>query len=120
MKLNKEKTLATLNVTGEKTAEQIDGLIEKLAELREQMSPPVPASKELAKYLHMVDDPSISAARLKTGGVRLYARSAALGWIGLTITQDNAPLLTKWLVANLDLITNLIEPGGSHGDASIH
>jgi hypothetical protein len=120
MKLNKERTLANVNLTGEKTAEEIEEMIEKLAALREQMSPPVPASKELATHLHMVDTPNISAARLKTGGVRLYARSAALGWIGLTITQENAPMLTKWLVANLDWITNLVEPSGGHGDASIH
>jgi hypothetical protein len=120
MKLNKDGTLAQIDVKGLKTAADVEDLIEQLALLREHMTPAVPENKDDTKLLHMIDNPSFSAARLKDGGFRLYARSSALGWIALNINKDNAPMLTSWMLANMDWLSGLIKQSDGEGDASVH
>lgn len=120
MKLNEDGTLAQINLSGEKSAAEIEEIIENLALLREHMTPAVPESKDNAGFLHMIDDPSVTAVRLKNGGIRLFARSPALGWIALDISKRNAPGLMSWMLANMDWIRELVEHSDSNGDAPIH
>ena len=95
MKLSSDKRTLALEIRGPHTAEQLDVLIRKLAALRADMLPGVPASRtELGEQSNdgvlLEKEPSLSMAALRAGGFRLWVRNRGLGWLAYEITDQVA------------------------------
>lgn len=108
MKMNRDKTLANVQIKGNLTAADMDKLIGELAEARAQMNPSVTQSRPTPKDpmaagtpISMEDSPAMMAAKLKDGRIRFWARSAGFGWLAFNVIEQDALLIRDYLIANL-------------------
>jgi hypothetical protein len=106
MKLNREKTVASLQIDAAFSAGELEELISKLAVLRSDMTPPVPQDRpnpasDGEKHITIEDEPAAIAARLRDGRIRLWLRNRGTGWMAYNMSIDNACALRDYLVAHL-------------------
>lgn len=101
MKLNREKTLAHLEINGELDAQGLDALVRQLALLRADMTPPVPATRDAmedaGEPVLIEDKPGLIIAARLDGGFRLWLRHRGLGWLGYQIDDQAAVGLANFV-----------------------
>lgn len=105
MNLNKDKTLASLHIQGDLTAQDMDVLISKLGEMRSDMHPSVAETRAKALTANapatVENSPAMMTARLTDGRIRFWARSAGFGWMAFNVTESDAMSIRDFLIANL-------------------
>jgi hypothetical protein len=104
MKLNAERTLATLEVRGTFTATQLEAVITRLAMLRSDMLPPVPdhrpdATSDPDQPILMESDCALTAALRRNGGIRLWLRNRGLGWMGYEVEPARARAIANYILS---------------------
>lgn len=82
------------------TAAELDEFISLLAEHRSDMNPPIPLALPApgtpaaqALHVHAQAEPPVAMRRLRSGGLRLWARSAGLGWMLFDLAPQQVQLL---------------------------
>lgn len=81
------------------TTEQVSALIERLAEERVEMNPPV-ASTYKAAGVGVAEDPAISILRAADGELVLLLRHPGLGWCAFGFTDRAAATLRDALATH--------------------
>lgn len=124
MELSDDKHRLRLRIDAELTATELETLIGELADLRAQMEPsvpiarPRPASAAASQTVFMQDDPSVTAAALEGGGIRLWLRSSGLGWLGFSFTAAQVAPVVSYITAHIGAVAapSLIKKGCEDGD----
>jgi hypothetical protein len=102
--LNEGATRATLEVTGEFSANALEDLITKLAVLRSTMSPPVTerppdATTDPEKRILMESDCAMTAALRRNGGIRLWFRNSGIGWVAYEVEPERARAIAQYILS---------------------
>ena len=101
--LNEEKTLAKVHINADLSASELDKLLRKLALLRADMTPAVPATREELEHADMAvlteDKPGLIIRALKAGGFRLWLRHRGFGWLTYEIDQRSAVTLADYVTS---------------------
>ena len=100
MNLNQEKTLASVKIDAAISATELDALLRKLALLRSEMSPPIPATREEiidAGTVLIEDKPGLVIAARQEGGFRLWLRHRGYGWLAYQIDEPSATGLADFV-----------------------
>jgi hypothetical protein len=104
MRLNADRTVATVEVRGTFTAPQLEAEITRLAMLRSRMLPPVPEHRpdvedDPDKPILMESEPALTAALRRDGGIRLWLRNRGIGWMGYEVEPSRARAIAKYILS---------------------
>lgn len=121
MKLSDDKTLASLNITGDLDASGLDALLRKLALLRADMTPPVPnTQKELLEQdanVLIEDKPALVIAARSGGGYRIWMRHRGFGWLAYQIDDRTAASMASFIGKRIQADPLKLVDGG---DGNLH
>ena|SRR5258706_15727100 len=118
MKLNADGTLSLPAAT--LTTQQVDQLIEQLAETRNRMSPPVPLDADMERAGLIQIDPSLLMGQVTDGTIRLGLRHGGLGWCVFDLSRANAATLRDFLAKRTGDAKHLTDDALPEGDAPKH
>lgn len=129
MKLSPDRLTADIAVNATLTASDMERLILDLADLRATMDPavpmerPTPGANTTAVQVASQEDASLMAALRRDGSVRLWIRSAGLGWLAFGLSQRNTITLRDYLngkVQDAPGASQLIGNQGTKDDDTKH
>ena len=103
MHVSQDNAVATLDITGDYGAEEVERLIQELSQLRAQMSPPVPmapgaAPRDDPAASRAGGDPCVQVAVMRDGMTRFWVRHEGLGWFGFNLPVDRARTLAQYIL----------------------
>lgn len=106
MELANDGTSASIAITGDFTALEVEALIVKLAMLRSKMTPPVakrpPNGSEPPERTGLfADDAEMTVARLVDGRFRFWMRNIGLGWCAYNVPAVTAQGVCTFLSTRL-------------------
>lgn len=104
MNVNSDGKTAAIELRGTFTAGEIEDLITRLAMLRSGMSPPVPENRpdafaEPDKPMLMENEPGLTAALRRNGGIRLWLRNRGIGWMGYEVDAARARAIANYILS---------------------
>lgn len=108
MKLSNDARSASINLQGNFTSKQLEGMIRKLCVLRSQMAPEVtqtppgphdPSSLDAAVLVE--DKPAMTVAQRTDGSFRFWLRNRGVGWCGYNVPLTQAILVYEFMHARL-------------------
>ena len=118
MTLNTDKTRVNLEMNADMTATDMDALIRKLALLRADMTPAVPATRDELEQVNMEvlieDKPGLVIAARQDGGFRLWLRHRGYGWLAYQIDNLSATGMHSYLGTRIRPEVNLVQDGNSN------
>lgn len=108
MRLNKERTVAELDIQGSLTVSEVETLISRLAELRANMLPPVadapPSAQDQDLDSHEISvqaNPAVELRVLTEDRIRVWIRNLGIGWLAFDLAPDTAESLARFILSNL-------------------
>lgn len=104
MRVSEDKLSANVELQGSYCADEIEGLIAKLSELRSQMLPAVPmapgdGNREGDPAIARAGgDPCVQVAVMRDGLTRFWVRHEGLGWFGFNLPVERAKTLAQYIL----------------------
>lgn len=103
MKISSDLTRVHVSIDQELSARELESFISDLAEIRAQLTPPVPMDKPTKDddvRVSVQERPTLIGIPLKDGRIRLWLRNHGLGWLCFNLSTDQATTLRDFLVKN--------------------
>jgi len=117
-------TRVQIEISGTLDAPGLETLISDLAEVRANMTPPVPMERpspgQGADRVSMQDEPSVMAVPLKDGRIRFWLRSHGFGWLVFNFTHQQCATLRDFFqvhAGHIDAGPSLFREGDGDGNA---
>ena len=102
MRISEDKQVATVEVSRDLRADELEKLIEELSGMRAQMLPAVPmtagAVLDDPAAARAGGDPCVQVAVMRDGMTRFWVRHAGLGWFGFNLPVDRARTLAQYIL----------------------
>lgn len=117
MKINSDCTSATLSVTGDFNAAQLDQLLRDLAMLRADLLPEVPAHRDGISQdtpVLVEDKPGLNIAARQDGGFRLWLRHRGYGWLAYQVDNQTAVGVAGYINSRAGPAIDLVSDQSSH------
>ena len=119
MKLNTDKTVLDLSISGPHDAQALDALLYQLAKLRAQMAPAVPKNrKDLDETtLSLMEiHPELHISHLESGEIRLRLRHRGFGWQAYQLTAHSAAGAARFIASKTGDVETVDFIGQKHGN----
>ena len=104
MHVSEDRRSAAIEIQGEFDAAEVEALIGRLAALRAQMVPGVPAAPGDGNRLddpvagRAAGDPRVQVAVMRDGLTRFWVRHEGLGWFGFNLPIERARTLANYIL----------------------
>jgi len=98
-RLSADARTASINLDATLDAPGVEALMRKLALLRARMRPDVPHMHGQDTVLIPEENPALTTAALRDGGVRLWLRHRGYGWLAWKLDESRAVGMARYIAS---------------------